>query len=130
MPFSNILLPNETTGRITIDAVEHPLSELHVYKITEQDLDTIKNASFSKSLYSIGTSVSLTALISFLTIVLTIEISNNNLYAIFIGIIIGASGIFIVLLILSIKCVYDSKKIYDRIKGTDMQRLYAYYRAM
>lgn len=119
MPFSGFKLPDETTERTTVDAFEHPLAELHVYRITEQDLDTIKNASFNKSLYNIGTSVSLTALISFLTIIITVEITNTNLYAIFIGIIVGAFGIFIILLILSIKCVIDFNKIYKKIKGSN-----------
>ena len=78
-----------TTGTTrSVQATVHPIDDLHIYEITKQELISILGTSFTKSLFSILTGVSVSACISFLISIYTTTISDPKTYAVFIAVII------------------------------------------
>ena len=106
----------EKTGKVTVPAIEHPLPEIHVYKITDQSLENMEKISNYNSVYSIGIGIFFTIFISFLVTICTINISDPFVRAIFTLLIPMGGIVCIVFVILYCMSLSKSKKIFNTIR--------------
>jgi hypothetical protein len=72
----------------SINATVHPIGDLHIYEVTREEFITIAGNSFTKSLFSVLTGISISAFISFLIAIKTTTITDSKTYAVFIAVII------------------------------------------
>jgi hypothetical protein len=72
----------------TVNATVHQIDDLHIYEITRQELISMVGNSFTKSLFSVLTGISISAFVSFWITIKTITITDPTTYAVFIAIII------------------------------------------
>lgn len=107
----------DVSDKTIIEATIHPLPELHIYQVTEQELKNIENASFNKAIFNIGIGTSLSTAISFLICILTTEIKDPYIRATFTGIVVIGLVFFVLFLIFSIRCIMESKQIFRKIRG-------------
>ncbi len=72
----------------SVQATVYQIDSLHIYEVTKEELISMLGTSFSKSLFSVLTGISISACISFIITILTTTISNPKTYAVFVAVII------------------------------------------
>lgn len=78
---------NNTGTTRSVQATIHQIDDLHIYEITRDELTFILGNSFTKSLFSVLTGISISGCVSFLITVCTTTISSPKMYATFIALI-------------------------------------------
>lgn len=72
----------------SVQATVHQIDDIHIYEVTRDELTSILGNSFTKSLFSVLTGISISACISFLITIWTTTISDPKVYATFVAVII------------------------------------------
>lgn len=81
-------LKNENVAERTIKATVHQIDDINIIEITHVELSAIIGNSFTKSLFSVLTGISVSAFISFLITINTVTIADPRINAIFIAVIL------------------------------------------
>ena len=79
---------NTTGSTRSVQATVHQIDELHIYELTKEELTFIVGNSYTKSLFSVLTGISISACVSFLITIWTTPILDPKVYATFVAIVI------------------------------------------
>src|SRR5258706_145800 len=103
----------------TIEVTKHPLPLLHIYEVTEQELLVLNRAHFMQAVHSTLLDISFSSAISFVIVLLTVEVSDPKIHATFIGIVIISCFLFLYSLIMWIRGEYEGGKQQKRLLGKE-----------
>lgn len=79
----------------TIPVTRHPILELHIYEVTEQDLAVLRRGSFLRALLTLLVGVSSSTVVSLIIVLYTVPISSPKVYASFVGVVLVCAFILI-----------------------------------
>lgn len=102
---------------MTVIATRHPINSLHVYEITEQELEVIENANFLRTFYSMFVAASLSAGISFGLCLWTVPIVNSYTFASFIAVVAVSCVVLLASCVLWARAEWQIVKTRRRIRG-------------
>jgi hypothetical protein len=108
-------LESRTAKSDTIEVTRHPLGGLHIYEVTEQDLQTLNQANFSRTIHSTLLGISFTAAVSFIIVLATVSISNPKQYASFVAVLLVSIFVFLYSLIMWIRAEILASKARKQI---------------
>lgn len=103
----------------TIPVAKHPLRLLHVYEITEQDLATLNSVHFSRAVYTTLLGISASAAVSFIIVLLTVQIDKPKLYASFVAVVIVSCLVFLYSLAMWIRGEFQGSRLNRQLKGKE-----------
>ncbi|HTV42826.1 MAG TPA: hypothetical protein VMF08_19835 [Candidatus Sulfotelmatobacter sp.] len=95
--------PVETEGHLqgatgqqgTIAVTRHPISALHIYEVTEQDLAVLRRGSFLRALLTLLIGVSSSTVVSLIIVLYTVTIGSPKVYASFVGVVLVCAFILL-----------------------------------
>jgi len=102
-------LESHTAKADTIQVTRHPLAGLHIYEVTEQDLQTLNQANFSRTLHSTLFGMSFSAAVSFFIVIATVPISDAKQSATFVSVLLVSTFVFLYSVIMWIRA-YDAAR--------------------
>ncbi|MEJ0089297.1 MAG: hypothetical protein WDM80_06065 [Limisphaerales bacterium] len=99
----------------TIEVAKHPLPLLHIYEVTEQDLSALNRSHFMRAVHTTLMGISFSTAVSFLVVLLTVEVSNSKVYAIYVAIVIINVFLFIYSLTIWLRGEYENSRQQKRL---------------